>query len=256
MRYYDLPRHLSHKYAGRYKTFEVREIDCPPITERLLATKDSWIADDSGLVAQVIGMAFRIFNRGVGTKVYATTCFGVDCIRVVYQNARAIIPELDFRRERSHFMSKINKKHITNNNRAFLQLVVQQGNVIDAYRTLTGKKAFQTKTAQYMLKDILACQEGKEYFAKLLQDDAKKMNLDKPGYFLEKLDSAVKDGVKSELHLKVLRILAKAGGNQEIINALAEETGMLPPKTFPSDPRLHEAEEVKALPESTEQLKT
>jgi len=243
------------KWNGIYKTYQFTDMDCPTLTNRLVAVVGDWIADDKGLVAQIIRLSDKPYKKF--HKVVCLTCFGSDHLRFIFREGRVVVPALEFARPRLTFSTPTKCLTLTAINRLFLQMVAETGNIYTAYQFVHKKPNVTPAHARQLFRALMSTDDGRSYFREMMSDEVRKRGLDKEDYYLDKLEDAVKGGIKNDLHLRILKMLGSAGGNPEVIKMLAEDidAGVFTP-SFPNDGRIEKAEEVKELEENNERLKT
>ena len=203
-----------NKFKGEYVVYEPSDNHTFSAATSSLQIGD-WIKDQNNLVTQILGLQY------LNSTMLVFTCFGLDAVGK--DKDGVFFPyEVNFKRERRHFtrLGKARKTHLSARDRVFLRGVMFGRSLYDSFELAYGRKVdnvHRKAAVTTKFKYLSSSPEYNEVIMSALKDIAKAKGLDEPDFFVEKLMESVSTQVKTDTQMQALAILARAGGNTEVL---------------------------------------
>lgn len=225
----------GNEFAGEYKVYElaVDSIHDVPVVNgdwRTLKVGD-FIDSCERLIAPVLDVKIKSneseIHRGlVFHYVTVITPYGIDYLGKYDSKGRYYWNRLELLRARQHFFSikrHYTETHLTIREKYFLMMGFQFG--FDKAATMVYGKALTEVQLNTKLRVLLGRKDAKEYIMNELKEELKKRNMDNLGWYLDKIDQTLEEGINTPTHLVLFKNLANVANIPEVNNLVNPELG-------------------------------
>jgi len=223
-----------NRFAGVYEIWRYNEPGCPPYFKvPELPVIDEYYCDVDGWVAKVLTMEKFTTKNGIDMQAMYTA-FGKDIVYYATKKGYYKMRAIHLMRPRFSFASfGRGLRYPTLNDKVFIAKTIIGGmDPIEAYLSTypNSKRGMSNfKNAKYRIHLLLNSERIMRWLSMILRDLAKERGITEPEFFIDKLVSSVSGPIKTPVQLEMLKILARAGSNEEVITLL--EAGTAPSKS-------------------------
>lgn len=215
---------LSHtRLGGVYEIWRIEESGCPVVNRDATAYRRlDWIVDGNGWVAQILGIVEYTRKADGYVVTSIETCFGTDLLWRRSKKGALYIAPLDFFRPRPNYsaLTRHVGSRLTNRAKMFLARAFATGDMMASYLEVFGDRELTQNVRNninFNFRKYIDSDEGKEYCAMLMKEWASAKGINGSEFFLDKLLESVQGKIENPVQYKILKTLAIAGGNKDVI---------------------------------------